>query len=387
VRERLVAAFVGLTIIVIALYGVPRAYFLADLVRDQEQDRLDRTAELVAATIGEHQDASGPVDTDYLDGLAAEGERIELVREDGEVVGTSDWSEPAGADISAATDVPGGGTVTVARDGDEVDDRIAQALLPLVVLGLLLVVLAGAAGYFIARRIAGPFQELATAARGLGAGKLEPDLPDYRVPEAREIATALTASGEQLAAMLKHERELTVHASHELRTPVTALRLELEDLALWPQTPPDVAAELQRAIGELDRLSTAITELLAASRDRLATAEIDLDLDALIADTVARVAALGRRVTHVPTGRLPTRLDPLPVVQALEMLVGGGSEVRATDRGTHLEVSVTTVDQDPAVASRQRGMAAELVAAAGGSLTQSDGGVLLSLPKRPLEGS
>ncbi len=45
-RERLVAAFVGLTVLVVALYGVPRAYFLADLLRSEEQDRVDRTADV-----------------------------------------------------------------------------------------------------------------------------------------------------------------------------------------------------------------------------------------------------------------------------------------------------------------------------------------------------
>ncbi|PWN03026.1 hypothetical protein DJ010_11695 [Nocardioides silvaticus] len=380
-RERLVAVFVGLTIVVVALYGVPRAYYLADLVRDQEKDQVERTADLVAAAVDERRAAGRPVDPDYLDRLASEHEAIR-VSVDGEVVGTSRWSDPEGADIAADVDLTDGGTVTVARDGEAVGDEISRALLPLVLLGLGLVVTSGLAGYLMARRFARPFQDLATAARGLGAGRFHPDLPHYRVPEAREIATALVGSGEKLSALLEHERKLAVHASHELRTPVAALRLELEDLAQWPQTPPDVAAELERGVRELDRLSTAITDLLASSREASATGEIDLDLDALVGDTVARVAQLGRNVTHVPTGPMPTRLDPTPVTQALELLVGAGSVVTTSDRGSYFEVAITTADQDPTSAARRRASAAALVAAAGGSLSQTADGVALSLPKR-----
>ncbi|WP_183095522.1 sensor histidine kinase [Nocardioides stalactiti] len=384
-RERLVAAFVGLTIVVVALYGIPRAYILADLVRSQEQDQVDRTAALVATVVGERLDDRDRVDSAYLDRLAQEDERLVLRTEKANgsilVVGTSNWTDPIDGDLTSTADVPGG-TLTVVLDHGAVDREVAEALLPLVLIGLALVLLSGVAGLLLARRFARPFQELATAARDFGAGRLRPVLPVYRVPEAREIADALSASGARLDALLQHEREVAVHASHELRTPITAMRLELEDLALWPETPAAVGEVLQRSVGELDRLSDAVTELLATSREQAAFAEIDLDLDALVADTVARVAALGRRVTHVPTGPLPTRLDPTAVVQALELLVGGGSEVRAADRGTHLEVSVTTAGQDPAIAARHRGPASELVAAAGGSLTQTSGGVTLRLPKR-----
>ena len=382
-RERLVAAFVGLTFVVVTLFGIPRAYILADLIRDQQQDGLDRTAALVAVAIDQRRESHQAVDASFLDSLAGDGEEIVVHGRAGDEVRTSGFSEPSGGDIWSTTAIDGG-TVTVTLDGNEIDDAISHALLPLVVIGLLLVVLAGAAGYLIARRIARPFQDLADAARGLGAGQLHPRLPDYTVPEARAIATALTASGEKLDALLRHERELSVHASHELRTPVTALRLDLEDLALWPETPPTVATQLGHSIGELDRLSQAITDMLSAARTLSAEAEIDLDLDALIADTVARVGVLGRRVTHVPAGPLPTRLDPLPVVQALELLVGGGSEVRASDRGTHLEVAITTASQDETTAGRRLGPAEDLVAAAGGSLSRSPGLIVVSLPKRPV---
>jgi signal transduction histidine kinase len=385
VRERLVAAFVGLTFVVVALYGIPRAYSLADLVHDQEQDRLDRTAQLVAVAIDERRDNDQRIDTAFLDQLAGPGEGIVVQHRGGDGARTSDFSTPSGGDIWSTVDIDGG-SVTVTLDGDEINDAISHALMPLVLLGLLLVLLSGAAGYALSTRIARPFQDLAAAARGLGTGQLHPKLPDYKIPEAQAIATALRTSGEKLDTLIQHERDFSIHASHELRTPVTALRLDLEDLALWPETPETVAAQLHRSLGELDRLSDAITEMLSVARGLSAESEIDLDLDALIADTVARVTTLGRRVTHEPVGPLPTHLDPAPVVAALELLVGGGSKVRATDRGTHLEVAITMSGQDEETAARRRGAATDLIVAAGGSVSRTTGGVVLSLPKRPLVG-
>ncbi|MEZ0580345.1 histidine kinase dimerization/phospho-acceptor domain-containing protein [Nocardioides sp. MH1] len=379
-RERLVAAFVGLTILVVALYGIPRAYVLADLVRDQQQERLDRTTELVAETVAERRAAHGKVDSAYLDGLADEGEAIIVWSPSGKATRTTGYTDPSGTDISSTVKV-GGRTVIMTLDGDRIGSEISSAILPLVLLGLFLVLLAGAVGYLVAARIARSFQQLATAARGLGTGQLHPKLPSYRIPEAREISQALAASGDKLDALLAHERELTVHASHELRTPVTALRLELEDLALWPETDPAVAEQLQRSVAELDRLSDAIGELLSTSQHLSATAEIDLDLDALVADTVARLVARGHHVAHAPVGSIPTRLDPQPVVAALELLLPHADHVTELVRPSYLEVRITGADLERLVS---RGQAADLVAAAGGQLTTTDTGVLLRLPRRPV---
>lgn len=73
------------------------------------------------------------------------------------------------------------------------------------------------------------------------------------------VATRISAVYE---AMIRRDRAVAVAASHELRTPITALRLSLEDLTMWKETAPAVADELNRSIAELDRLSKAVTELL-----------------------------------------------------------------------------------------------------------------------------
>lgn len=396
-RERLVSAFVGLTVVVIALYGIPRAYFLADLVRTQEQARVERTADLVAVVMERRADRV-PVTASLLDSLADDGERIAVTSDDGRDV-SSAGPPAADGDVTAVRSVPSVGRVSVTRTASAVSAGIATAVTPLLVLGLLLLVLAALAGFLLARQLARPFQDLAQVARRLGAGRLPDGVPAYRVPEAREIGRALEDAGRQIDGLLRTERELAANASHELRTPVTALRLELEDLVLWPETPEVVGAELGRAVDQLDRLSGAIDGVLALAQGRRAGAEIDLDLDALVADTTTRLRDLDRLpVRHESVGRIPARMEPRGVVEAIEALVtaaaaGGGSHVVVTDaiRESHLEVRVAAPGwQGPSSGGGDAlrwNDCGEIVAAVGGQLSWEHGtspGAVLRLPRHRL---
>lgn len=394
-RERLVAAFVGLTVVIVALYGIPRAYFLADLVRSQEQEQVDQMVQVVAVAVDQRRAAAEPVDPAFLNSLSTGTEMIVVVGPKGAVLASIDGAPDSDDDLVARHDLADGGSVTVARSGDSVGDDVARALLPLVLIGLILVLGAGLIGVLIARRLARPFQELADAARGLGTGELHPDLPRYRVPEAQEIGEALRASGARLDALLEHERELATRASHELRTPLTVLRLELEDLAQWPETPPAVAAELQRSTEALDALSTAITALLDRAREQLTSEAIDLDLDALVADTVARLVQDGRNVVHLSAGVLPTHLDPQPVVQVIELILDEISDdrqvqIQTRSRDNHFEIRIPAAPE-AGVAPRATpawDQAVSLAAASGGQLGRdADHAAVLHLPKRPLAGT
>jgi signal transduction histidine kinase len=388
VRERLVAAFVGLTVVVVALYGIPRAYFLADLVRSDEQARVDRTADALAVAL-DLRDASGePVRAAYLDSLTSAGEWLAVVLPSGERV-ASTGGVADDDDVAATRDLSGGGSVTVARSADAVGSEVSRAILPLVLLGLGLVLVAAIGGFVLAGRLARPFQELAVAARSLGEGRFRPEVPDSRVPEARDIALALTSAGEELDELLTRERELVSQASHELRTPVTALRLDLEDLALWPDTPPSVRAGLERSVAELDRLATAIAAVLDQSRGRRQETAIDLDLDALVADAVARLPRTGGlEVVHHASGPAPTRLDPVPVVRALQLMVEGCRAVGASrvdlevvTRPGHYEVHVTGAGAGSSADTNPHWAATSQAAAvAGGQLSATDEAIVLRLP-------
>lgn len=393
-RERLVAAFVGFTLVVLVLFGVPRAYQLGDLVQAQEQRKVERSADLAAVVVREKVADDQPVTPALLDDLLHEGEHLEYVAADGTTL-TSSAAAPAGDtdNLRATRELPGGGSVTLERSGGLVQERVSDALLPLVLIVLALLVLSVVAGVLLARRLAGPFQRLAVAARRLGTGEPVDDLPHSRIPEAEEIGEAIRTSALQLEELRRHERDLAVHASHELRTPVTALRLELEDLALWPQTPPEVAAQLRTSVAELDRLSTAISHLLDRSRDQRRAAAQDVDLDALVATVVA---ALGSApVRHVAGGagtvhadRVTLRLLVVTLLEQALEATEGEVLVESVDVGGHVEIRVGAGDGAPGgtVATLLSGDTAtqELARALGGQLSprgDASDGVVVRLGK------
>lgn len=264
--RRLALAFVALVVAVVALYGGPRYLALKDYVTDTERASVDRgadaSAELARLALSEDR----PVTPDLLGPLLGPGERVEYRDGSGEGFSVPSDAARASGDLVATRALPDGATVTYSVSGSTLEQRIAEAVAPLALLGLLLIPVGLVAGVLLARRLSRPFAELAEAAHAMGSGDLTREVPSYDVREADEIATALRDSAGRLHEMLERERDVATHASHELRTPITALRLALEDVSMWPGTPPDVTEELERLVGEVDRLAEAVTTLLDARR-------------------------------------------------------------------------------------------------------------------------
>lgn len=370
-RERLVAALVGLTIVMIAIYAVPRAYWLADLISSQEQAKASRSVEVLAELLEERTETRPDTVTEaYLSGLLKSGETITYAQADGNSI-------RAGApvveerDIVATEVLRDGSTLTLSRSSDLVQERVRQALVPLLLLGLMLIVLSGVVGYVLARWLSRPFGELAAAAELIGEEQFDLDLPRYSVPEAEAVRRALRDTSHRLDTLLTKEREFAANASHQLRTPVTSLRLTLEDLTMWPETPDAVSAELTEAIGELDRLSNAVTELLALSRGRRLGDAVETDLNAQVGVAVERwsthVRDSGREIVHSPTTPLVARVITGPVQQVLDILIenacthGRGTiTAGATGNGKFLHVSVSDegTDRPDADAVFKRGSSA-----------------------------
>ena len=219
----------------------------------------------------------------------------------------------------------GGGTLTVTQAGDVLGDLTARDKGSLGFLVLLVALLAAVVGYVMARLLSGPFRQLAGAAEQLGRGRFDLDLPRTRIPEAKAISQALLTSAGQLQERLASEQAFAEHASHVLRTPLTGLRLELEELAQRDDLPADVRQSATRSVGRIDAMDDVAGDLVALARRGalVAGAEIPLrDLATACAQTWAD--ALGeqdRQLTAAVEGNIETTYTPGPVEHILDLLL------------------------------------------------------------------
>lgn len=351
-RERLVVAFVALAVGIVALYGIPRAYMIADLVETSEERRVVRLADFLAVLMAERE-TDGEVTVEFLEPLLADGEHIIFVSDDGARVQAGD--EPAQGDITATADVAGGGTVEFGRSSDVVSARVQEAVMPVVVIGVALMLASAVAGVLLARRLSTPFVRLAGVAREVGNGSLDREPVDLRIPEARAIDKALRASATTLEQRIRREHEFAANASHQLRTPITALRLELEDLSLWPETPPTVREQLDHALREIDRLSDAITQLLELARGGTPGSDAWLPLGPMLDQAARRwgsQATARRREISVQSGPVAAVNAPAPTTQILDVLVHnalqhGRGLVSITGSRANGYVTVSVADEGP----------------------------------------
>lgn len=354
-RERLVASFVALSVCVVGVFLIERAYTTSSLIEAQERGAAARSAETIAALVGAQGE---PPTTALLTRVLHNGERVVYVDGGGRRVEadrrTATDAASGESDLVETRPVPGGGTVTFSRQSEFVEAEVAGAMLPLVLIALGVLAAAVLAAVLLARRLARPFGELADVAGQIGRGAFDVDVPRYDVPEADAVARALRASAHDLDSLVRRERDFAVHASHELNTPITAMRLELEDLALAPGTPADVVAGLADALGQLDRLSASVAGMLDASRASRLGSAVDIDLTALVRDTVQRWQGL------TPTRRLEgdchdvvaVRMPAGAVMQVMDVLLGnavthgeGTIRVGVTSRAAYAEITVA--DEGP----------------------------------------
>jgi len=151
------------------------------------------------------------------------------------------------------------GLVLGARRGDGSLATMGSVM----VLGL---VLAGWVAWVLARRLARPVEELAEAAGRLGAGDPRPLGRRYGTADLDQVADGLDSSARRLSSLLSADRELAVDASHQLRTPLTALSMRLEEMIAAADDPDVVREEGSAALAQAERLASVVSQLLTPSR-------------------------------------------------------------------------------------------------------------------------
>ncbi len=173
-----------------------------------------------------------------------------------------------------------------------VHKAVRTSILDLAALAGVVLLLGMAAGAVVAQQIARPIRRLDRAARSVATGDLDSTVAVEGSTEQRSLARAFNEMTQRIKRLLRVQQDFVADASHQLRTPLTGLRLRLEGLGerLGGEGPD--AEELEAAMREIDRLSLIVDELLILSRageHELPAERVDLG------DAAARAAERWRR--------------------------------------------------------------------------------------------
>jgi signal transduction histidine kinase len=158
------------------------------------------------------------------------------------------------------------GAVRVTQSVEAVSVRKRRDVLVLVGLALVALLLGLAVAWLLAGSLSRPLRALAGTARRVGHGELDARASVEGSTEQREVARSFNGMTERLSRALQSQRAFVANASHQLRTPLTGLRLRLE-AASGRSPDPGVREELAAAEEEIERLADLLRDLLVLARE------------------------------------------------------------------------------------------------------------------------
>jgi signal transduction histidine kinase len=158
------------------------------------------------------------------------------------------------------------GAVRVTQSVDAVRSEVRRAALALVGLGAAALVLGLGVAWLLAGFLTRPLRALTEAARRVEAGDLDARATEAGAREHREVAHAFNDMTERLGRSLVAQRDFVANAAHQLRTPLTGLRLRLESAGLKAEDPA-LRRDLAAGEREVERLSRTVSDLLALARE------------------------------------------------------------------------------------------------------------------------
>lgn len=365
-RRRIVLSIAGVATAAVVLFALPLAVVLQRSYNDEALLRLQR--DTVAATrqidlgTGLRDQIELPRSADILSVYDLRGRRVA-----GAGPGSADSVTIAAIRSGRPAERRSAGELLVAvplvvreqttgvvrarRDDRAVSRRVSNAWLALGGLGALVVALAGVAAAVLARRLSRPLERLSAAATRLGEGDFATRAPRSGVTEVDAVASAMDSTARRLDDLVARERTFSADASHQLRTPLAALRIELEAMQLAGESPEQAAAALVQA----DRLQATVETLLAIARD-MPRRDLEIDLAMRVDELESRwrgpLADAGRPLRIlVPAGLPPADASPKVVDEILDVLVSN-----AYDHGAGaVTVSIRQVDEWLAIDVQDQG--------------------------------
>ena len=462
-RRRLILAVVGLVALILFVHDVPLRSHLRRVERDRVVTALERDASSLAAKaqrlLAQVDPASAQTDSGITlvtlveDYNATSEALVVIVDRNGEVQAATDPTVVAGDSYLNRPEIASAllgnsavgtrrsetlgqdlvysavpvlttdsviGAVRLTYPESVVDARVADRLRGLVLLAAISLGLAFFAAFVVATSVVRPLRRLRRQSDLIAGGDLTARATVEGPIEVRELATSFNDMAERVEQTLAEQRSFAGDASHQLRTPLTALRLRVEQalstVAENPGRPAgEVADDLEAAVSELERLSRLVEQLLALARTEAPGAVVSVDVDALIDSRVEMWMPLAeeRGIDLVVEGEQGHFVEAMPgaIEQIIDNYVDNaldyapaGTPITINVSKSGSETTLSVVDRGPGMsaAARERAfdrfwrgaesqnrpggsglglsIVAQLAAASGGrvALRENDGGGLVA---------
>jgi signal transduction histidine kinase len=267
VRRRVLQATIAAVTVAVVLLGFPLAFLGAQYVRDNEIGSLETRASDLARQIDSRVQEGTPLSDDMLEPYVDRGGGIEVSIF---VVALDGARYQAGPEVpersvTITETATTGARITMYAPWWDVFLMSAQ-IMGLVVAAAVVAFAAGIAmAIWQANRLAAPLVYLAASAEQLGSGQVRPQLEPSGVEEIDLVAAELARSADRMAGRLAAERQFASDASHQLRTPLTALSMRLEEIMLASDDEA-VREEARISLEQVERLVMVVDDLLTRSR-------------------------------------------------------------------------------------------------------------------------
>jgi two-component system, OmpR family, sensor kinase len=250
------------------------------------------------------------------------------------------------------------GAVRITRSVQQANDNVRNVTLGLAAIGIAALVAGMLLAFGLAGSLSRPLTRLAAAARRLGEGDLSARAGDVSgASEVEELGQSFDEMADRLERSAQAQREFVANASHQLRTPLTAMKLRLEG-AIAEAADAKLRGRLEAADREVDRLSGIVDRLLVMAREVEEGISASVDLRVAVDRAVIRwnERAGQRDSTVVAQGDGGSaRVDPTDLDQILDNLLDNATayapgEVRIESGGSNGRVFVAVRDRGPGIA-------------------------------------
>ena len=355
-RTRAVRMIVSVVAVVCVVMGLPGAFFASVSIWASEQRDLEVAAQRIVQSIDRRRAAGESTDKESVAPLvfeqAEEGDQISYrIMVPGENLITNE-TQPTGRTLSAFAESPSGVSVQLTSSASAATTRVLWAC------GMFGAGMAGSMliGWLLARslsrELSAPLIYLAAQAEQIGSGGVRARVEKSGIEEIDLVSEELARTGERMAGRLAAERQAAADASHQLRTPLTALSMRLEEIELI-STEDEVRAEARTCLEQVERMTNVVTELLDVSKRQTSQTEAIHILEVFNTareEWEDQFEAAGRPLVFLDEAERPILADAGKLGQVLATLIenslryGGGTtrvwaHAGTSKRGVVIEVS------------------------------------------------